>query len=158
MNKLIVCLLAVAVCSGCTTGGPVIGPWSYMAAQHNQKLMTQKAMLKAQMAPEKKAELFKAVAMGADPRAVAVGIGVDLFTLAEGQYSWGEAGTSFLGALGDLGTYSLGFLGVKQLTQSSSDSNKGNLTINGNVSGSQIQVYQGNTGLTGTGFNGLNRN
>ena len=152
MKKLVVSLLAVVCLTGCMTGGPVIGPFSYLAANSNEKTMVKRAINQSQfIQPAQKSELFKAMAMGGDAQGYAVGVGIDLRALTDGQYTAAEAGKSLLGAIGDGLLYGGLAWGAGQITTSNSDSGKGNMTINGNVSDSQIQNYQGNTGTSGTG-------
>lgn len=154
MHKSIVVLLAAVCLSGCMTGGPVIGPFSYMAANHNDKVMTKRAIMTSTAIPqEKKAELFKATAMGGDARAYAVGIGVDLMALTDGQYTSGEAFTSLIGAVSDLVLYFGIGKGAQSLTEKDNSASQGNMTINGNVSDSQIQNYQGNVTPSSNGQN-----
>lgn len=154
MKRTMLCLCSCVLLVGCMTGGPVIGPFSYMAANSNEKVMLKRGIANSQYIPaEKKAELFKATAMGGDPQTYAAGIGIDLMALTDGQYTAKEAGKSLLGAIGDAMLYGGVAWGAGQVTSSNSDTGKGNLTINGNVNDSQLQNYQGNTGTSGTGQN-----
>ena len=154
MKKLF-SLFAVVCFTGCMSGGPVVGPFSYMAANHNEQVMTKRALMSSPaITTEKKAELFKVMAMGGDPKAYSIGMGMDILALTDGSYTWGEGLKSLLGVVSDLALYGGIGLGAKSLTDGgSSDKGNGNLTISGNVSDSQIQNYQGNHNTQANGQN-----
>lgn len=111
MRKFICCSLITVNCllfSGCTSSGPVIGPLSYMANQHNQKLAKERNIQTSQKIPlERKESAIKAVRLGAGDGEIAAGIGIDLLTLAETKPTAGEMGLQLLGAAGDLAGYAL---------------------------------------------------
>jgi len=130
MKKLF-SLLAVVCFTGCMSGGPVVGPFSYMAASHNEQIMTKRAVMSSPtLAPEKKAELFKVMAMGGDPKAYSIGMGIDILALTDGSYTWSEGLKSLLGVVGDLALYGGIGLGAKSISDGGgSEKGNGNLTI-----------------------------
>lgn len=103
MKNCVLGLIVIALCCSCATSGPIVGPFSYMAAKSNQKARLTKAVLQSQGAPEAKQAALTAVSFGASPGEVAVGMGIDL--MAIGNFSGMELGKQFLGVLGDLGLY-----------------------------------------------------
>lgn len=146
--RVICTLVTCLVAAGCTTGGLVIGPCSYMASVSNARSMAARALRTADLEPQKKAELFKVMAVGGDAHEYAVSLGVDLLSLSGGQYTIKEAGKSLLGAVGDAAIYGGLAWGAGQIHNNTSDAHKGNIIVYGNVSESQIQLVTGSTAAT----------
>ena len=141
-------MLGLAFCfGGCTTGGLVIGPFSNLASQSNERTMAVRSLEISSIPQEKKVAAIRAVDFGGNPGAVVVGLGIDVTALMENHYTIAELAKSTGGALLDTALYGGVAWGAGQIANSLSNNNSGNgaLTINGSVYNSSINNSQGNS-------------
>ena len=119
-----------------STGGVVIGPFSYLTAKNHEPSVITRGTLAAKIPQEKKNQVLTAVKLHSSENEIAAGIGVDFFALKEAidnqDLTWGEFFTQFLGVLGDAGVYAAAGSALKQGVDKLSDPKPYNLTINGN--------------------------
>ena len=141
-------MLGLVFCfGGCTTGGLVIGPFSNVAAQSNERTMLIRSLEVSAIEPAKKEAAIRAVNFGSDSGGVVVGLGLDVTALMANRYTMMELAKSTGGALLDTVLYGGVAWGAGQIANSLSNNNSGNgaVTINGDVYNSSINSSQGNT-------------
>lgn len=154
MNKYVKYIIDVwfiagmCVISGCTTGGLVIGPFSNMAAQSNERaMMTRSVMASTRIEPAKKEQAIRAMNMCGDAGAVVVGLSLDVTALVDNQYTMKELFKSAIGAIGDTLLYGGAIVGAGKIADSMNNSRSGtaDITINGDVHNSSVSTIQGNS-------------
>jgi hypothetical protein len=105
MNRLLIGLLLL--CTGCTTGGLVIGPVSYLSAESNTYNLTRRTVLMSDLEPVKKTQVFSAMYMGADGDEARVAFGADIGKLIDaiknGELTWTELGKQAVAVIIDAG-------------------------------------------------------
>jgi len=104
---LVVALVAIVLLmTGCTTGGLVVGPLSYLSAQANAKSVRERAVMAAQIPEEKKPQVFRAMVAGASEGEVSRGMGVDFLALFDAvknqKLTKGEMALQFATVAGDV--------------------------------------------------------
>ena len=93
MKKIVVLALVGMMVSmvGCSTSGPVIGPFSYMVNNSNQEKIATRAVIKSNIPAEKKETYIRAMALNNnDGQSMAVGVGVDLLAVYRETPTAGE--------------------------------------------------------------------
>lgn len=104
---LIMGSIAVVSVSGCMSGQPVIGPFSYLSARSNEKALLTRQVARADVEPAKKDAAFRMIAAGCRENEIAIGIGVDLVTLMSGRFTAGELIQQGVSVAGDAAIYGL---------------------------------------------------
>jgi len=140
-------IVAIGLCSGCTTGGFVTGPFSKLAVESNRQVMMTRALHASQtIEPTKKQAVIRAMSFGCSPNEVVIGLGVDVLALTGGEYTGKELIKNIGGSLLDGVLYGGIAWGAGQISHSLSSADAGTVTVTGNLDNSPIFNIHGNSG------------